>query len=278
MPNPKNPSFAINGNCTTTVRGRATRYGIVLSRIDRGGRKGLQYSLMLKTGVKFRVPVRSLLLLGSLILLPAWARADDFSWQGDSSCSDPIVSNDAFVLPQTNATGGLCRAFGNHTGGNITSVKFTTPYQSTNPDFFCSAAPYFLGCDFNVDGTIYHTGDTPPTGGSMVTVEFFGTNSDHLGIPVDTTTGCTDSSTNPACYNFFINLNSYIGPNGGPCNPFTTGGCTQPTGTGGNGNWGAGSTVDAFANGAVPEPGSGALLVAAFGTLLARIRIARRRP
>lgn len=232
---------------------------------------------MFKPGVKFCVPVRSLFLLGSLILAPAWARADDMSWSGDNSCSDPLIFNDAFVLPPINASGGLCRAFGNHTGSNFTSLKFTTAYPGTNPDFFCSAAPYFLSCDFNVDGTIYHTGDTPPTGGSMVTVEFFGTNSDHLGIPVDTTTGCTDSSTNPACYNFYINLNSYIDANARPCNPFTSGGgCTQPTGTGGSGNWVAGSTFDSFANNAVPEPGSGALLVTALGALLARIRIARR--
>src|ERR1700676_5127274 len=144
---------------------------------------------MLKTGVGFRVPVRSLLLLGSLILLPAWARADDMSFAGDGSCSDPPIFSDAFVLPPINSSGGLCRAFGNHTGHNITTLKLTTSYPSVNPDFFCSPGP-FLSCDFNVDGTVYHTGDTPPRVGNTITIEFFG-NADHL-IPNDTVTDPND--------------------------------------------------------------------------------------
>jgi hypothetical protein len=208
-----------------------------------------------------------------LILLPAWARADDISWAGGSDCSDPPIFSDAFVLPPINASGGLCRAFGNHTGHNITTVKFETTYPSVNPDFFCSPGP-FLSCDFNVDGMIFHTGDTPPTAGHTVTIEFFG-NADHF-IPNDPVTDPND----PRYFNFFINLNSYIDPNGRPCNPNTltaVGGCTQPTGTGGSGNWVAGSTFDMFANNAVPEPGSGALLVIALGALVARLRIVKYR-
>ena len=221
--------------------------------------------------LKLCVNSRNLLLLGSLILLPAMARADDFGWAGDSSCSDPPIFNDAFVLPAINATGGLCRAFGNHTGHSITSVKFEAAYPSVNPDFFCSPGP-FLSCDFNVDGTIFHSGDTPPPSGNTVTIEFFG-NADHF-IPNDPVTDPND----PRYFNFFINLNSYVDSNGRPCNPLSAvGGCTQPTGTGGSGNWVAGSTVGMFANNAVPEPGSAALLVTALGALLARIRIAKSR-
>src|SRR5580704_11949717 len=126
---------------------------------------------MLKTGVRFGVAVRSLLLLGSLILLPAWARADDFGFAGDSSCTDPPITSDIFTLPAINASGGLCRAFGNHTGHTINSLTFTTAYPTRNPDFYCATGgldPFFLNCDFNVDGTIYHSGDTPPSAGSTL--------------------------------------------------------------------------------------------------------------
>ena len=230
---------------------------------------------MLKNGVSLRVPVRGLLLIGSLLLLPAWARADDFSFSGDSSCSDPAIFSDIFTLPPINSSGGLCRAFGNHTTSPFTSLKFTAQYPSTNPDFFCSPGP-FLSCDFVVDGMTYQSGDTPPAfrTGDMVTIEFVG-NSDHF-IPVDTVTGCTDTSTDPACYNFYINLNSYVDSNGRPCNPLTAaGGCTQPTGTGGSGDWVAGSTFSAVANNAVPEPSSAVFLLTALGALLARIRTTR---
>jgi hypothetical protein len=230
---------------------------------------------MFKTGVRSNVPIRSLLLLAAVILAPALARADDFSWAGDSSCSDPPIFSDIFSLPATNSSGGLCRAFGNHTGHTINSLTFTTTYQSSNPDFFCSAAPYFTNCDFNVDGTIYHNGDAPPSGGSTITIDFFGTNTDNRrGIPVDTTTGCTDTSTDPACYNFYINLNSYLNSDGRPCNPLTVGGCTQPTGTGGSGNWGHGVVIGGVAN--VPEPRTGAFVLTALGVLLARIRTGKR--
>jgi hypothetical protein len=237
---------------------------------------------MLKIGLGSRVPVRSLLLFAVAILAPALARADDFGWAGDSSCSDPPIFSDIFSLPATNASGGLCRAFGNHTGHNLTSLSFTAPYQTTNPDFFCatgtSTVAYFQNCDFNVDGTIYHTGDTPPSfrspDGHTITVEFFGTNSDHQGIPVDTTTGCTDTSTDPACFNFYINLNSRI------CSPLSstcvlvqpTGG---PNGNGTAGDWGANVVIGGVAN--APEPRTGVFVLTALGVLLARMRAVRNR-
>src|SRR2546423_9794094 len=110
---------------------------------------------MLQDGVRFRVPVRSLLLLGSMILLPAWARADDFSFSGDSTCTDPPIFSDIFTLPATNGSGGLCRAFGNHTGAPITSLKFTTPYAGTDhvDRMFCDPGR-FLTCDYRVDGNL----------------------------------------------------------------------------------------------------------------------------
>jgi hypothetical protein len=224
---------------------------------------------MLKTGVRSNVPIRSLLLFATVILAPALARADDFSWGGDSGCTDPPIFSDIFTLPPINASGGLCRAFGNHSGHNFTSLKFTTQYPSTNPDFFCSPGP-FMSCDFNVDGTIYHTGDTPPsfptTDGHTITVEFMG-NSDHF-IPVDTVTDPND----PAYFNFFINLNSRV------CDP-ATGRCTPPPNTtSGSGDWVAGSQFVMAANNAtVPEPRSGVFLLTALGALLARIRIAKHR-
>jgi hypothetical protein len=246
----------------------------VLQPIDRKRERSYSCS-MLKTGLGSNVPLRSLLLFAVAILAPAMARADDFTWAGDSGCSDPPIFSDIFTLPATNSHGGLCRAFGNHTGHSLNSLTFTAAYPSVNPDFFCSAAPYFTDCDFNVDGTIYHNGDTPPsfptTGGHTITVEFFGLNSDRHGIPVDTVTGCTDTSTDPACYNFYINLNSYLDLNGRPCTPFTRG-CTQPTGTTGSGDW-AGTTFAGAAN--VPEPRSGALILTVLGVFLARIRAAR---
>jgi hypothetical protein len=214
---------------------------------------------MLKTGVRFSVPVRNLLLFGSFILLPAWARAADMSFAGDSSCTDPPIFSDVFSLPPINATGGLCRAFGNHTGHNINSLTFTTTFPTRNLDFFCSGDSFFTNCDFNVDGRIYHSGDTPPTGGSTLTVEFFGLNADHLGIPVDT---ATDPSS-PAYYNFYLNLNSRV------CN-VTSVGCGQPTGTSGSGDWIPGSTITGVAN--APEPAVLPLLLLGFGAMVARAK------
>jgi hypothetical protein len=220
---------------------------------------------MLKTGVGFSVPVRGLLLLGSLILLPAWAQASDASFAGDSSCTDPPIFSDIFSLPPVNATGGLCRAFGNHTGHNLNSLSFTTSYPVRNPDFFCAGDSFFTNCDFNVDGMIFHSGDTPPTVGTTLTLEFFGFNADHRGIPVDTVTDPLD----PRYYNFYINLNSRV------CNA-TTGVCSQPTGASGSGDWIPGSTIGAVAN--APEPGTWMLLLGGLCLLLARARLARNPP
>ena len=217
---------------------------------------------MLKTGVGFSVSVRSLLLLGSLILLPAWARADNMSFDGGSGCSDPPITSQQFFLPPANATGGMCRAFGNHSGTTFTSLKFTTAFPNANPNdaLVCSPAPFFLNCDFNVDGRPVPSG-SHITSGQTITVEFFGTNADHLGIP----------DAGSATDNFFINLNNPVcPPTGGPC--------TQPFSDTAAGDWlvnGSPVTFTGAANG-VPEPGTWMLLLGGVGALLARPRLATK--
>lgn len=214
---------------------------------------------MLKNGFRLRVPVHGLLMLGSLVLLPALARADDFSWGGDSSCTDPPIFSDIFTLPATNATGGLCRAFGNHTGAPLTSLIFTTPYAGTDhvDSMFCDPGP-FLSCDYRVDGTLVSS--VPPPTGTTLTVEFFG-NVDH-SIAVDTVTDPAD----PLYYNFFINLNN-LDANGRPV-----------FGTGSPGGWGANNVLTGAANGAtVPEPQSGALLLTVLCAMVARLWMAKKR-
>ena len=214
---------------------------------------------MLKSGVRFRVPVRSLLLLGSLILLPAWARADDFGWSGDSSCSDPAITSDIFTLPQTNASGGLCRAFGNHSNTNFYSLMFSTSYALTDQRdaFVCDPGP-FTNCDYRLDGVIVTT--PPRTGGTTLTVEFFGTNADHPGIPINRV---ADPAA-PGYFNFYINLND-VDP--------TTG--RQYTGESAPGGWGANNdTITLVAN--APEPQTlPLLLLAGVGLVLARARMGR---
>jgi hypothetical protein len=215
---------------------------------------------MLKNGVGLSVPVRGLLLLGSLILLPAWARADDFSFSGDATgCSDPPVITQQFnVTP--NPSGGLCLAFGNHSGTTFKSLKFTTAFPNANPNdaLMCSPQPFFLNCDFNVDGVVFHNGDRV-TAGNIITVEFFGLNADHIGIP----------DAGAATDNFFINLN----------NPDPTTG-QQPHSNTAAGDWLLNGVSDSFAAAAngVPEPGTWILLLAGVGALLARARLARNGP
>jgi hypothetical protein len=202
--------------------------------------------------VRSSVPLRSLLLVAFSIALPALGRADDMSWGGDSSCSDPPIFSDIFTLPATNATGGMCRAFGNYTGAPITSVKFTTTIPDANADpMICSAAPYFESCDFVVD-----------TLDDTITVEFFGTNSDHPGIPV-APPGTT------LVDNFFINLNNptVCDANGNNC--------TQPDTSTGVGDWLSGGAPEVFTaaiNGAVPEPATWMLLLSGMSALTARAR------
>jgi hypothetical protein len=207
---------------------------------------------MVKFGVTSRLLLRSLPLLAVVVLAPALARADDFGWGGDSGCSDPPIFSDIFNLPPTNSTGGLCRAFGNYTGAPITSVKFTTTIPDANADpMLCSPGPFFLSCDYVVD--------VPD---NTLTVEFFGTNSDHAGIPV-APPGAT------LVDNFFINLNNPV------CNP-TTGLCTQPNTSTGGGDWLAGGQPEVFTaavNGAVaPEPAAWMLLLSGMSALMARAR------
>jgi hypothetical protein len=208
---------------------------------------------MAHLNVRSSVPLRSLLLFAVSMALPALGRADDFGWGGDSSCEDPAIFSDIFTLPATNATGGMCRAFGNYTGAPITSVNFTTTIPDANSDpMICSAGPYFEFCDFvlnPVDGTL--------------TVQFFGTNSDHPGIPV-----APAGST--LVDNFFINLNN-------PTMCDTNGAnCTQPDSNTAVGDWLAGSLPEVFTaavNGAVaPEPADWMLLLAGMSALIARSR------
>ena len=213
---------------------------------------------MLNIGVGFRVPAHSLLLLGSLILLPAWARADDFSFSGDSTgCSDPppITMQQFSVTP--NMSGGLCLAFGNHSGVTFGSLKFTAPFPNANVDdaLQCSPGPFFASCDFVVDGRKYDSG-AHVTAGNTITVEFSG-NADFPGIPD------AGDRTN----NFVINLN----------NPDAAGG--QPTSDAGAGDWllnGHPDVFEAVANDAVvPEPRYGWVVLAMLGALVARIWMAK---
>lgn len=205
--------------------------------------------------------LRGLLFLAILLFLPAWAKADDFGWSGDDSCSDPAIFSDIFTLPATNSHGGMCLAFGNHTGAPITSLKFTTTIPDANTDpMLCSAAPYFENCDYVLD-----------TADNTLTIEFFGTDIDFPGIPV--APDCSLLSTN--CLvppnNFFINLNN-------PTCDLNGNNCTQPADINGTGDWLSGGgqpeVFSAVANG-VPEPRSLALLLIGVGGLAAAI--ARRR-
>jgi len=194
-----------------------------------------------------------------LLLLPAWARADDFSLAGDSSCSDPPIFTEIFTLPAANSSGGMCLAFGNHSGAPFTSLKFTTQIPDPNThDMLCSGGQFFANCDYIVD-----------TLNDTITVEFFGLDDRHPGIGV--APGCTIDClpTN----NFFINLNNPTN-----CDP-SGNNCTQPNLNTAAGDWRngtVGSTFTGTAN-AVPEPSSWVFLLTALGALVARTRIARNR-
>jgi hypothetical protein len=215
-------------------------------------------------------PSRSLLLLLALLILaPAWAPAADMSFAGGSGCGDPPIFGEIFSLPPTNATGGMCKGFGNHSGANFDSLMFTTSLTNANPSdpFLCSPQPFFLDCGFSVDGSprLLPSGSFI-TSGNTITVEFFGLNADHRGIPP--TTALNPLTGGPAD-NFFINLNNPV------CG--TNGVCSQPFSDTAAGDWltnGVPVTFTAAANGA-PEPGTWALLLGGCGVLLARARAAR---
>jgi len=198
---------------------------------------------MIKNGFRLRVPVHCLLLLGSLILLPAWARADDFSIGDSGNCSDPSIGPSLQFSFSANTHGGLCLAFGNHSGVPIHSLTFTTSIPDANSDLnVCSGGIFFTNCDY-----------VPNTANGTLTIEFFG----GRGIPaisVDTTD------------NFIINLN----------NPDPTTGM-QPNNNTVSGDWltnGSANTFSGAANG-VPEPASALLLLTALGATVARIRMVR---
>jgi hypothetical protein len=224
---------------------------------------------MLKIGVGFSVPVHRLLLLGSLVLLPALARADDFSFADAGTCTDPLftgtfTSNSPVAATTTTPAkpgGGLCLAFGNHSGSTFTSLIFTAAlpdFDRTNPDSSafdtCFGGPFFATCDYVLDRRL-----------GTITVEFFsGADANgvlHNGIP---------NVTDPAVDNFEINLN----------NPVRTcdaaGFCTtsQPFSNSAAGDWlvgGQGETITGVSN--VPEPSMVPLLLVGFGALLTRARM-----
>jgi hypothetical protein len=223
--------------------------------------------------VRSVLSVRGMLFFVALVALPAGARASDMSFDGGSGCSDPPITSDIFTLPATSSAiagspgtgGGLCRAFGNHTTMNFNSLKFTAAFPTTiNDPFLCSPGPFFLNCDFVIDGTtVLQSGEFARSVGKIVTVEFFGLDTGpggtHLGIPIDRNT----DSASPAYYNFFINLNNPV------LNP-ATGGFSQPHTAAGSGDWQPDDTFQGAANDATPEPGTLALLMSAAGALLAR--------
>src|SRR5260370_30442298 len=206
-------------------------------------------------------------LFAILVALPCGARAADMSLAGGSGCSDPAITSDRFTLPATNGGGGLCRAFGNHSPTDFTSLRIVTSFPTNTSDpFLCSGASYFTSCDFILDGvTILHNGDFARSTGSSVVVEFFGIDTGpggtHHGIPIDTNTDPASS----LYYNFFLNLNN-------PVIDPTNGTLVQPNNTAPNGDWQPNTAFTGGANGAVPEPGTLALLVTAAGALLARNR------
>jgi hypothetical protein len=205
---------------------------------------------MVKARVRSTVLVRSVLLVGSLVLLPAWARADDFSFSGDSGgCSDPPITSEVFSF-SVNTHGGLCLGFGNHSHTTFSSLNFTTAFPTgssalTDP-LLCDGGVFFDNCGFSVDGGPLLPSGHSPGRGSMITVEFFG----GPGIP----------DAGSATDNFFINMNNPGVCSLSPCGP--------PADSNGTGDWVHGVTVTGFAN--VPEPATLPLLLVAFGALLGR--------
>jgi hypothetical protein len=219
---------------------------------------------MLKFGECSKVLLQGSLLLGIVMLAPALGRADDFSWGGDSGCSDPPITTDVFTnLFSANSSGGLCLAFGNHSGGTFHSLEFTTTYPDANTSdaLVCTPGPWFATCDFKVDGSSVPNNTVVTGSHSTLTVEFFD-GGDHHGIPD------AGSSTD----NFFINLNN-------PGIACTRSPCPPPNDPSGTGDWTTGGVANSFSGSAngVPEPRSGALLLAALGVLAASIRMARKR-
>lgn len=215
-------------------------------------------------------------LFAILIALPVCGRAADMSLDGGSGCTDPPITMLAFTMdPVTGTgvtgTGGMCKHFGNHTGSSFTTLSFTTAFPTHNlgvDPFLCSGGTVFEFCDFIVDGSPRHhsSGDFISSGGSTITVEFFGINSDHPGIP---DLGPTAPLT---ADNFYLNLNNPV------CSP--AGICSQPNVDPGAGDWidpsspsgsPTGSKIVFAAN--VPEPASWMLLLSAAGALLARNRL-----
>src|SRR5712692_10239860 len=117
---------------------------------------------MFQCRVSSTVAVRSLLLFAICVLLPTWAQASDVSFDGGSGCDDPPIFSQVFMFT-ANTNGGLCRAFGNHSGMNFDSLRFVTTIPTVSSTFLCSPGPFFTDCAFSVD-TVNHT----------LTLNFFG--------------------------------------------------------------------------------------------------------
>jgi len=125
--------------------------------------------------------------------------------------------------------------------------------------FHCFSEPFFTNCDFHF-------------GTDTVTIDLFGLDGTHHGIPVPPPVGCPPiapgCAPNPTPDNFFINLND-----AGPCD---ADGC-HPGGARGIGGWVPFSTVTVIAN--TPEPvTTWVLVLGGAAMLLARARMARNDP
>src|SRR5713226_3178875 len=107
----------------------------------------------LNTGVVTATLLRLFLVIFSSLLLTAnRAQADDMSFAGGSGCGDPPIFSQVFTFT-ANSNGGFCTGFGNHSGANFDSLRFTTSIPNANPSapFLCSPEPFFLNCTFSLD-------------------------------------------------------------------------------------------------------------------------------
>jgi hypothetical protein len=83
---------------------------------------------MYRISVGSTVLLRHLLLFAILILLPTWAQAASFSFEGGSGCDDPPIFSQVFTFT-ANSNGGFCTGFGNHSGVNFDSLRFVRQFR-----------------------------------------------------------------------------------------------------------------------------------------------------